>query len=97
MDLLLYFCQRWRYWYTKTCSRVRQVKTIQERSDYILGTYRLCFEMVGIRGVRNYPSDHFVLKAKLLICPNESGHQFNAGGPPAHIVTMQGGSKETKS
>ena len=53
--------------------------------------------MVGIRGVRNYPSDHFVLKAKLLICPNESGHQFNAGGPPAHIVTMQGGSKETKS
>ena len=44
-------------------------------SDYILGTDWRRFEMVGIRIVRNYPSDHLLLWARLLLYPTEVGHQ----------------------
>ena len=44
------------------------------RSDYILGTYRRLFEIVEIRGVRNYSSEHLVLRDSLLICPTKADH-----------------------
>ena len=47
---------------------------MQERSDYIMGTYQRRFKMVGIRGVSNHPSDYFILRDRLLICPTDSGH-----------------------
>ena len=39
-------------------------------------TYRHHFKMVGIRGVRTYPSDHFALQDRLLIFPPVAVHQF---------------------
>ena len=63
MDLLLHFRQRWRYRHMNTCYWVRQGRDIRARSDYILGIDRCRFKMVGIRGVRNYPSENLVLQA----------------------------------
>ena len=34
--------------------------------------------MVGIRGVSNYPSYHFSLRARLLIFPPEAGHHLKS-------------------
>ena len=61
MDLLLQLEQRWRYGNMKIWYRVRQGNVIWARSDYILGTDWHGFKMVGIRGVRKYPSDNFFL------------------------------------
>ena len=55
IDLLNHFRKRWWYWNVKMCSQERQERLMQESSICILGTHRCCFEMVGIRGVRNYP------------------------------------------
>ena len=62
-----------------------------ERSDYILGTDRHHFEMVGIRGVRKYPSVHLVLRNRLLIFWSNAGHHCNAGVPSSQMVTVHGG------
>ena len=50
-----------------------QVRVIQASSDYILETDLNRFEMVGIKGVRNYPSDHLVLRSRLINCTTEVG------------------------
>ena len=42
--------------------------------------------MVEIRGVKNYPSYHFALRARLIICPPEAGHHCAKGSLPAKIV-----------
>ena len=34
---------------------------LRERCNYIIGTNRHLFEIVGIREMRNYSSDHFAL------------------------------------
>ena len=36
--------------------------------------------MVGIRGMRNYPSYHLDLRARLLICPTKVGNQHELWG-----------------
>ena len=59
------------------------------RSDHIWGTYRRRFEMVGIRGVRNYSSYHLILQYRLL-CPTEVGHHCDMGVPPAKMGTVHG-------
>ena len=63
-----------------TWSQVRYGRAIQARCDYILVIYWLCLEMVVIRGVRNYPSGHFSLPVRLIICPTEAGHKCRAYG-----------------
>ena len=55
---------------------------MRERNDYILGTDRHHFGMLGIRGVRNYASDKFALRDMLLKCPTEAGHHFDTGDLP---------------
>ena len=64
-------------------------------SNYILATDRRCFEMVGIRGLQNYPSDHLVLWDSLIFSPTGEGHQCNAWCIPEKVGTVHGGSKET--
>ena len=39
---------------------------MRARYDYILGTNQHLFDLVGIRYIRNYYSDHFDLHARLL-------------------------------
>ena len=70
-----------------------QVRLMQARSDYILGTYRCLFKMVVIRGGRNYPSYHFIPKVRLLIFPNKAGHHYDTGGIPAKMGTIHRGSE----
>ena len=51
-----------------------------ENIDYILGIDRSRFKMMGIRSVRNYPSDYLVQRARLLFSPTKSGHKCDVGG-----------------
>ena len=61
-----------------------------ERSDYILGTKWFCFKIVVMKGVSNYPSDHFSLRASLIIFPTKSGYHENVGGLPEKTGTVHG-------
>ena len=81
MHLLLHFQKIWRFWHMNTWSWVRQGREIHSRSDYILGIDQQFFEMVVIRGIREYPSYNLVLWYGLLIFSTEEGHHFNAGVP----------------
>ena len=78
-----------------TGSRQHCTLKSQARSDYILGKDWYGSGMVGIRVARNYPPDIFVLRARILIYPNESGHQCDTGGPLSQMGTVNGGDKET--
>ena len=79
MDLLYHFQHHWRYRHMKTLPRAVQGRVIQESSDYILGTDRRHFEMVEIRGVRNYPSDQLFLWNRIFFSITEAGHQCDTG------------------
>ena len=46
--------------------------------------------MLGIRGIRSYPSYHFALRDRLLIRPPEACHQCVTGGLPAQIGAVLG-------
>ena len=70
LKLVRHFRQRHRLRNLKTWSQVRQVTVPRSRCDYILGTDRLRFELVGIRDMWTFSSDHFTLRARLLQCPN---------------------------
>ena len=72
--LLRHFRQRWWLCHMKTWYPERQGIIMRSICDYILGIDWRHFEMVKIRSVRNYPSDHFALQARLQICPLEAGH-----------------------
>ena len=74
MDLLHHFWQCWRFRHIKTWSQARQGRLMQVICDYILGAYWCSFEMLGVRGINNYPSYHSVLQARLLIYPTLAGH-----------------------
>ena len=76
---------------------VIQGRVIRSISDYILGIYQRRLEMVGIRVVRNYPSYHLILIARLLIYITKAGHQCDTGGIPKKMVTMHGGIEDAKS
>ena len=97
MDLLHHFQQHLQFWETKTCYQVIQGIVMRAICDYILGTYWRRFKMVGIRGVKNYPSDHFTLRDRLLICLMEEYRHFGAGGLPEQIGPVHRGREEAGS
>ena len=66
----------------KTWSQVIQGRVMRVRWDYILEKYQRSFKMMGRRGVSDYPSDHFVLQASLIIFPTEAGHHCSGGVLP---------------
>ena len=76
---------------------VRQNIVMQARCDYILGTDRCRFKMVGIRGVSNNPSYHFALQDRLLIFTMETGHHCGTGGLPAQMGAVHEGIEEAGS
>ena len=49
------------------------------RCDYILGTNRRLFNLVGIRDMRNYFLDHFALRARLLQLPTQYDTHYLRG------------------
>ena len=67
---------------------------MRERCAYILGIDWRRFKMVGIRGARNYNSDHFALRDRLLICRTEAGHHCSVGGIGTQIGAVRGGREE---
>ena len=81
MDLIIHFRKHWRYRHMTTWPRVKQGKVMRARSDYIPGIDGRRFEMMGIRGTRNYPSDHLILQSWIL-CPTEPVQHCNVGGHP---------------
>ena len=95
MDLLHHFRQRWRYRHMKTWYWMRHGIVLQAKS--VQGTYQRHFKMVVIRGVRNFPLDHLVLRARLLIFPTEAFHHRDVGGLPSQMRTGNRGSKEIRS
>ena len=60
IDLVQQFRQRRRLYDLKTWSQVSQCTVLQSRCDYILGTDRHRFEIVGTRSIRPY-SDFCIL------------------------------------
>ena len=48
-----------------TWPQICQVAVLRLRCNYILGTDQRLFKIVGIWDLRNYPSDHFVLRERL--------------------------------
>ena len=69
IDLIRHFRQRRRFRNLKTWSQVRQGTVLRLRCDYILIPDRLYFDLVGIRDIQNFSSDHFALRARLLRRP----------------------------
>ena len=96
MELLHRFWKNWRYRHVNTWPKVRQGRAMKANIDYILGTDRRRFKMVGIRSVMNYPSYHLVLRDRLLFSPTEVVHQCNAWGIPEQVVTVHGVSEDTE-
>ena len=60
-----------------------------------MGTDRRRLEMVVIKVVSNYPSDHLVLQADIIFSPTEVGRQYKVGGITAQSGSLYVGSKET--
>ena len=75
IDLMHHFSKRLWCRHLKTWTQVRQETVLMESCDYILGTDRRLFKLVGIRDMRDYSSDHFALRAFLLQRPT----RFHAG------------------
>ena len=69
IDLVRHFRQYRRFRNLKTWSQVRQETVLQLSCDYILGTGRCRFNLVGICDMRNFFSDHFALRERLLRRP----------------------------
>ena len=78
-ELLHHFRQRWRLRCLNTWYQVRQGRLLRSRCDYNLGIYWRCLEMVGKRDVRNYSSDHFSLRARLLYFPTQCHNRYLQG------------------
>ena len=85
MDLLHHYRKLWNFRHMKTIYQVIQGILMHARGDYIMRIDRRLLEMVGIRGTRNYPSDHLSLRSKLLIYLTETGHHVGTGGLPSQI------------
>ena len=69
IDLVLHFLQRHRFRNLKTWSQVWNGTVLCSRCDCIIGMDRRCFEIFGIRDMRNFSSDHFALRARLIRRP----------------------------
>ena len=96
VDLLHHFRKNWRYKHVHMWPWERQGRSMQSSSNYILGTGRHRFQMVGIRGVSNHLSYHLVLRARLLFSPTEAGHQCNAGFILAQVVMIHSYKEDTR-
>ena len=66
VDILWHFCQCLSFQHLNTWSQVRQVRLLRSRCNYIFLADQQLFEMVDIRDMRNYLSDHFTLHVCLL-------------------------------
>ena len=66
INLMHHSQQHFLFRHLKMWTHFRQCTVIRARFDYILGTYRRLFGIVGIRYMRNYSSYHFALQARLL-------------------------------
>ena len=71
-----HFRKRCRFRHLKTWTQLRQGNFLIVSCDYTLGTDRRLFEIVGISDIRNYSSDHFVLRAHLLQRPMQSHYHY---------------------
>ena len=69
IDLVRHFCQHHQFWNLQTWSQVQQGPVLRLICDYILGADWRRLELVGIRDMRNFSSDHFVVRARLLLRP----------------------------
>lgn len=71
-DMLPHFLQRKAFRHNQTWWQYRRGTLNRSRCDYILGTDRRLFQTVSIRDPRHYSSDHYMLKARLLLSPKKS-------------------------
>ena len=62
IDLVWHFRQRRQFWDLKACTQFQQGTVLRSRFDYILWEDRCRFELVRIRDMRNYMSNHFPLQ-----------------------------------
>ena len=79
IDLVLHFHHCYRFRNLKTSSQVQQGTVLQSRCDYIIGPDRCRFELVGIRNMQNFLSDHFALRARLLRFPTRCHYWYHRG------------------
>ena len=76
IDLVRNFRQKFSFYDLKTWPQVRQGTVLGSRCDYILGMDRHSFELLGIRDMCSYLSDHFMLRAWLLQLPTRCHDQY---------------------
>ena len=69
IDLVWHFRQRCRFQDLKTWTQVKQVTVPCLRCNHILGKDRNCLELGRIINMCNFTSDHFEIRARLLIHP----------------------------
>ena len=67
--LVRHFRQSYRFHNLKTWSQFRQETVFRLIFDYIIGTDRRRLELLGICDMRNFSSDHFALRPRLLRRP----------------------------
>ena len=69
VELFDHFGQWLRPQHTKTWFQARQVKLLRFCCDYILGSNRRLFKIMGIRYMRNFSSENFALHTWLICQP----------------------------
>ena len=79
INLVRHFPQHHRFQNLKIWLQVRQGTVLWPRCDYILGTDRRRFELVGIRDMRNFSLDHLTLRARLLRRPTRCHTRYLRG------------------
>jgi exonuclease III len=97
-DLLHHFQQRKPYRARNTWHQSRQGVLYHSRCDYILGTDRRLFEMVGIREPRYFNTDHHMVVGRYLVRPTPSHKLYLRGrktfplqrkwGPPTRADSL---------
>ena len=80
IELVRHFLQHRRFHNLNTCSQDQQGTVLRSICDYIIGTDRHHFELIGIRDMRNILSDHFALRDRLLRCPTRCHARYLGGG-----------------
>ena len=61
VDLMHHFWQRIHFHHLKTWTQVRQGTMFRARFNYIIGTNQCLFDLLRIKYMSNYSSDHFSL------------------------------------
>ena len=87
IDLVRHFHQLRRFRNLKIWYQVRQGTVLRSICDYILGTDRRRFELVGIQDMRNFLSYHFAIRARLLWLPTRC-HAHYLWGRRAFLLRL---------